>query len=106
MEFKEGIRILNTFILKKRKIALMCSENDPFICHRFFLVSYCLQKKEVQLNHILYNGDIIDNETLEKKLKDSILQKTLIGYNQTETKLEDLYEQHYLQIYKKFTEKN
>jgi len=103
-EFKDGIRILDTFTLKKKKIALMCSEKDPFICHRFFLVSYCLQKKDVKINHILYNGDIIDNKTLENKLKDSISQKTLIDYNQKEINLEDLYEQHYLDIFKKLSQ--
>lgn len=103
-EFKDGIRILHTFIFKKKKIALMCSEKDPFICHRFFLISYCLKKKDVKVNHILYNGDIIDNKTLENKLKDSISQKNLLDFNQKEINLEDLYEQHYLHIFKKFSE--
>ncbi len=103
-EFKDGIRILDTFILKKKKIVLMCSEKDPFNCHRFFLVSYCLQKKNVKVNHILYDGNIIDNKTIENKLKDYITQKTLFDFKQKEIELEDLYEQHYLQIYKKFSE--
>ena len=103
-EFKDGIRILDTFILKKKKIVLMCSEKDPFNCHRFFLVSYCLEKKNVKVNHILYDGNIIDNKTIENKLKDSITQKTLFDFKQKEMELDDLYEQHYLQIYKKFSE--
>ncbi len=102
-QFKKGIDILFTFILKKKKIALMCSEKDPFTCHRFFLVSYCLQKKDVKVNHILYDGDIIDNKTLENKLKDYISQKTLSDFNQKKINLEDLYEQHYLHIAKKFS---
>lgn len=103
-EFKDGIRILNTFILKKKKIMIMCSEKDPFNCHRFFLIAYCLQKKDVNIKHILYNGEIIDNSVLENKLKDSTSQKTLTDYNQKENNLEELYEQHYLNIYKKFSE--
>ena len=51
-EFKDGIRILDTFILKKKKIVLMCSEKDQFNCNRFFLVSYCLKKKNVKFNKI------------------------------------------------------
>jgi len=103
-KFKKGITILHNFILQKKKIALMCSEKDPFNCHRFFLVSYCLQKKNVKVNHILYDGNIIDNKTIENKLKDYITQKTLFDFKQKEIELEDLYEQHYLQIYKKFSE--
>lgn len=102
-KFKSGIRILHTFILKKKKIALMCSEKDPFTCHRFFLVSYCLQKKDVKINHILYNGDIISNKALENKLKDSVSQKTVSNFNHKEINLEDLYEQHYLDIFKKYS---
>jgi len=103
-EFKDGIKILYTFILKKKKIAIMCSEKDPFNCHRFFLIAYCLQKKDVKVNHILFNGEIIENRTLEKKLKDNISQKTLTGYNEKEKNLDDLYEDHYLKIFKKFSE--
>ena len=103
-EFEDGIKILYTFILKKKKIALMCSEKDPFTCHRFFLVSYCLHEKDIKVNHILYNGETIDNKTLENKLRDSISQKTILDFNIEQNKLEDLYEQHYLNIYKKFSE--
>ena len=103
-KFVSGIKIINTFISKNKKIALMCSENDPFTCHRFFLVSYSLQKKKVKINHILYNGDVIKNKALEDKLKDQISQKSLLDYNQKEMSIEDLYEQHYFQIYKKFSE--
>ncbi len=102
-QFKNGIRILETFILKNLKIVLMCSENDPFICHRFFLVSYCLQKKDIKISHILYNGDIIDNKVLENKFKDSIAQKNILNFNQKKFNMKELYEQHYLQIFKKFS---
>ncbi len=102
-KFKNGIGILNTYILKDKKIALMCSEKDPFTCHRFFLVSYCLQKKNVKINHILFNGDIISNKALENKLKNTFLKKTVLNFNLKEINLEDLYEQHYLEIFKKYS---
>jgi len=103
-KFISGIKIIHTFILKNKKVALMCSEKDPFTCHRFFLVSNSLQKKKVKINHILYNGDVIKNKVLENKLKDSNSQKSIVDFNQKEVNIEDLYEQHYLHIYKKFSE--
>jgi len=103
-KFKKGITILHNFILQKKKIALMCSEKDPFTCHRFFLVSYSLQNKGVTVNHILYNGEIIKNQALEKRLKEEFSQKTLLVTDQKEKNLEDQYEEHYLNIFKKFSE--
>ena len=102
-KFQRGIDILKKFVLKKgKKIALMCSERDPFICHRFFLVSYCLQKKDVKINHILSNGSLIENKTLEKKLRDSFSQTTLKDFKKNNASIKALYENHYLQIIKKF----
>ena len=103
-KFKNGIHILHNFILKQKKIALMCSEKDPYRCHRFFLVSYFLQKEGVKIKHILYDGRLIDNKDLEQRLKDSILQKNLLDFNQKEINLEELYEQHYIHIFKKYSE--
>ncbi|MHA1436762.1 MAG: hypothetical protein ACTSPD_04235, partial [Promethearchaeota archaeon] len=69
----------------------------------FFLVSYCLQKKDVKINHILNDGSIIANDALEKKLRNYISQKTLLDYEKKDENIEDLYEQHYLEILKKFS---
>ena len=76
--FKEGIdRVLNE-LNKNRKIALMCSEKDPFNCHRFVLVSYELAKKCIIVKHILDDGNIVLNDTLEDKL----ISKYKLSYKQ------------------------
>lgn len=46
----------------------MCSEKEPFDCHRFVLVAYELENKGVTVKHIMGNGRIILNTELEKKL--------------------------------------
>ena len=103
-KFQNGIKILYNFILKQKKIVLMCSEKDPFICHRFFLVSYFLQKKDIEIFHILYDGEIIKNKALENKLNDYVYQKNLLNFEHKDTTIDELYEQHFFHIYKKFSE--
>ena len=101
-KFQNGISILHNFILKNKRIVIMCSEKDPFVCHRFFLVSYFLQKKGVKVSHILYDGDIIKNIDLEKKIKASKTQKSLFDF-QKNWSMEELYEQHCQYIIKKYS---
>ena len=76
--FKKGINRIINDINQSYRITLMCSEKDPFNCHRFTLVSYALAKKGVTVKHILENGEIILNEALEKKL----IKKYKLSYRQ------------------------
>ncbi|KJJ84993.1 protein containing DUF488 [Candidatus Omnitrophus magneticus] len=66
--FRHGIDKLVTGINRGLKLCLMCSEKDPFDCHRFVLVSYALAKKGIEIKHILANGNIITNNELEERL--------------------------------------
>ena len=49
-------------------IAIMCSEAEPFDCHRFSLLSYHLARNGFDVKHILKDKSIIDNSDLEKML--------------------------------------
>lgn len=66
--FIKGIERLKTGVEKGFKIAIMCSEKDPFECHRFSLVCYSLKKQGLQIEHILEDGSTLDNNELEKRL--------------------------------------
>ena len=66
--FKLGIDKLVTGVNKGLNLCLMCSEKDPFDCHRFVLVSCALAKKGISVKHILENGNVIINEALEDRL--------------------------------------
>lgn len=67
-EFNLGIERVIKGIKEGYKVCLMCSEKDPFECHRFVLVSCTLAKKGIDVKHILENGDVIFNEALEERL--------------------------------------
>lgn len=87
--FIRGIEKVIEGIKKGYKIALMCSEKEPFDCHRFILVSCELERRGVTVKHILGNGNVILNTELEKKL----LSKYKVDYQQhcffIETKTRD-----------------
>lgn len=99
-EFKEGIQRIIDLLLENKVVSLMCSEKDPFDCHRFVLVSYALTKNGVDMFHILDNGTAIPNDVLEKRLVAKYGQKTLfdsfeVPKNET---LDILYEKRNLDI--------
>lgn len=50
------------------KIALMCAEKDPITCHRTILVCRQLRKFDLQINHILSDGNLETHQQLETRL--------------------------------------
>ena len=79
IDFIDGIQSVIEKIKEGKIIAIMCSEKDPFDCHRFVLVSHQLEKRGVRVKHILGNGDVVLNDALEEKL----INQYNIDYQQT-----------------------
>ena len=46
----------------------MCSEAEPFDCHRFAMISYYLVRNGFEVEHILKDKSLIKNSELEKRL--------------------------------------
>ena len=66
-EFNYGIqRILQG--AKSYNISLMCAEQDPITCHRAVLVCQHLRDSELDINHILKNGNLETHHHLEERL--------------------------------------
>jgi len=67
--FLGGIDRINTGISKGYNVALLCTEKDPLDCHRFSLVSRAIiEKLHIDVYHILFNGDILNHQELEKMM--------------------------------------
>lgn len=67
LAFAEGIqRILKG--AENYSIALMCAEKDPLTCHRAILVCQRLCEFDLDINHILRNGDLETHYSLEERL--------------------------------------
>jgi uncharacterized protein (DUF488 family) len=67
-KFSAGIDRLNSGLEKGYNISLLCSEAEPFDCHRFAMISYYLVRNGYKVKHILKDKTILDNEELEKRL--------------------------------------
>lgn len=64
--FQEGLNRLRDGV-KRYRVALLCAEKDPIVCHRTILVCREL-RTEVDIRHILENGAIEPQADLEARL--------------------------------------
>lgn len=83
-EFQEGIKNVELMIKEGKNIVLMCSEKDPFDCHRFVLISKELNQHDVSIDHILNEGGINSQIEMESRLRSHY-------HAHMNTNLEDLY---------------
>ena len=65
--FKEGIKRVKT-VMDSHRVALMCAEKDPLMCHRTMLVCRYMRSEGMFINHILADGSIETNAELEERL--------------------------------------
>lgn len=66
--FKNGVERIWQGIDKGLTISLMCSEGEPFDCHRFSMVSIALEKDGFEVKHILKDKTTKTNAQLESQL--------------------------------------
>jgi len=66
-QFQQGLDRLISGAGKYR-IALMCAEAHPLACHRCLLVGRALRERQVDVRHILSNGELISQSELEQRL--------------------------------------
>lgn len=66
--FKNGVEQLWLRQEKGFTIALMCSESEPFDCHRFSMISIALEKDGFAVKHILKDKSLKSNTELEEQL--------------------------------------
>ena len=50
------------------RIALLCAEKDPLMCHRTILVCRSLRAKDIEIHHILEDGTLEHHAEAEKRL--------------------------------------
>ncbi|MCX6133015.1 MAG: DUF488 domain-containing protein [Ignavibacteriales bacterium] len=66
--FKRGVVRIKQGVDKGYIIALMCSEAEPFDCHRFSMVSIALDREGFDVIHILKDKTTKRNAQLENQL--------------------------------------
>lgn len=65
--FQQGLSRLRKGI-KSYRIALMCAEKDPIVCHRMILICRCLHDGGIRIGHILEDGSIENHNDTEARL--------------------------------------
>lgn len=78
--FLSGIERVKKGISKGYHISFLCSEKDPIDCHRNILVARNLQKHNLKIIHILYDGSLENNDITEKRLIERFISKDEIMY--------------------------
>jgi uncharacterized protein (DUF488 family) len=58
--------------LARFRVALLCSEKDPLMCHRTILVCRHLRGKGFPIQHILADGSLESHEAAENRLLDML----------------------------------
>jgi uncharacterized protein (DUF488 family) len=66
--FKNGVDRLWKGIKKGHNISLMCSEAEPFDCHRFSMISVALANDGFEVKHIMKDKSLKSNLQLENQL--------------------------------------
>jgi len=66
-QFNQGIERL-LIEMESNRIAIMCAEKDPIICHRTILICRHMRQYDIEIKHILEDGEIESNSNAEKRL--------------------------------------
>ena len=65
--FQEGIaRLLE--LAGRHRVAVMCAEKDPLMCHRTLLIGRELARRHVDVQHILASGELESHTAAEARL--------------------------------------
>jgi uncharacterized protein (DUF488 family) len=64
--FLEGIHRLEQGIQRYR-VAIMCSEENPAVCHRYLLVGRVVTRRGVKLSHIRGDGSLLPDSELREE---------------------------------------
>jgi uncharacterized protein (DUF488 family) len=66
-EFRVGLARL-TEAAERHRVAVMCSEGDPLVCHRCLLVGRALTVRGIDVGHILASGAVVTHAQAEERL--------------------------------------
>lgn len=69
--FQEGLKRLRDGLTTHR-IALLCAEKDPIICHRTILICRHLRTEDINIRHIREDGSVETNEQAEARLIEAV----------------------------------
>lgn len=90
IKFKDGLKRIQKG-MEDFRIALMCAEKDPIMCHRTILVCRNLHSTGVNIKHILSNGKIEEHKDSEHRLMKLFKLDQLDMFRSEQQRLDDAY---------------
>ena len=78
-EYLDALDRLESLAQDGHVVAVVCSEGDPLICHRFGTISRTLSEDGFDLKHIMHNGEVVSQEEMECRLVEKYARKSLIA---------------------------
>ena len=67
--FESGIQRLRNGLDKGQRIAMLCAEKDPAVCHRSLLIGhYLLEREGIDTAHVHHDGAIEPESALQERL--------------------------------------
>lgn len=91
--FREGLERLRNGMHSAR-IALLCAEKDPLVCHRTILVCRHLRQPGLTIQHILADGSLVTQHELERRLlaEHGLQQLDLLQPRSLDEMIEEAYD--------------
>lgn len=97
--FLKGVDNVKKGLSQGYNIALMCTEKDPFDCHRAIMVARGFELESFDVKHILFDGSLMDQKELDNRLLDKYFpdrnQLTIFDYDKPRDE-EELLKQAYI----------
>lgn len=75
--FIDGVNRVEDGLKKELKIAFMCSEKNPFDCHRANMIAEYFYQKGFEIKHIIDQQNIIDHKKFDIFYEDNFFKKKL-----------------------------
>lgn len=76
-EFQEGIDELQWLLTERRTLCVMCSEEDPAVCHRAMSVGHVLNGLGIRVLHVRKDGTVQEQSELRGKMINAPQQTSL-----------------------------
>ena len=80
--FKKGLDNVMLGLASGHNIALMCTEKDPFDCHRTIMVSRGFELNGVSVQHIHADGNLETQDEINIRLLDNLEKKENVDIHQ------------------------
>lgn len=81
-QFKIGLNNVKKGLAAGNNISLMCTEKDPFDCHRTIMVSRGFELEGIEVNHIHADGHLESQKEIDRRLIKNLEKVKKIDINQ------------------------